>query len=413
MRTEAGLSLGLALALAAGRAQAPPEPAPEAFTRVSAREALDRGVAWLVADQHADGGWGSHRTGQTFLILADVPGSHQAFRVATTALGVLALTGLPGPEAQAAASRGIDALLRDFDVKRPNGMEHYNVWAFGYTLHCFGEWLLARPEDPRAGQVRAACARLVAKLGRYQTLDGGWGYLSINGLQTFQPSDTSMSFTTATILVGLAAARAAGIEVPEALSRRAVACLEECRLPNGSFLYGNYLRWRPLHGINQDKGAACRNPICLQALGLWGAAAPENRSRETLADLLERHGRFQRAAVRRPFPHESHYAISGYFYLYGHAHAALVLDALPRADRERFGPALIEAVLFCRQPDGSFWDYPLYSYHKAYGTAFAVLALRTVLAWGLPAGTQGRAAPCNNPVQEGLPSAGGNLTGSR
>ena len=39
---------------------------------------------------------------------------------------------------------------------------------------------------------------------------------------------------------------------------------------------------------------------------------------------------------------------------------------------------LAEAVLACRQPDGSFWDYPLYSYHKPYGTAYALIALARV-----------------------------------
>jgi hypothetical protein len=32
-------------------------------------------------------------------------------------------------------------------------------------------------------------------------------------------------------------------------------------------------------------------------------------------------------------------------------------------------------VLKARQPDGSFWDYPLYGYHKAYGTGYAVATL--------------------------------------
>jgi hypothetical protein len=31
--------------------------------------------------------------------------------------------------------------------------------------------------------------------------------------------------------------------------------------------------------------------------------------------------------------------------------------------------------MVCRDPDGSFWDYPLYSYHKPYGTALALIAL--------------------------------------
>jgi hypothetical protein len=132
-------------------------------------------------------------------------------------------------------------------------------------------------------------------------------------------------------------------------------------------------------GVNRLKGAACRGPACYEALAL-SARAPRHGDgpaawRTSLAALLEDHARFQVAGLRRPIPHESHYQISGYFYLYGHYYAALLLRRLPAADRERFAPALERAVMVCRQPDGSFWDYPLYSYHSAYGTAFAALAL--------------------------------------
>ena len=29
-----------------------------------------------------------------------------------------------------------------------------------------------------------------------------------------------------------------------------------------------------------------------------------------------------------------------------------------------------------QEPEGSWWDYPLYDYHKPYGTAFALMSLR-------------------------------------
>ena len=59
-----------------------------------------------------------------------------------------------------AAERGLDYLLGAYDVKRMSGLEHYNVWSFGYTLQAFGERLAASPEDPRAAEIRAACRRL-------------------------------------------------------------------------------------------------------------------------------------------------------------------------------------------------------------------------------------------------------------
>ena len=151
------------------------------------------------------------------------------------------------------------------------------------------------------------------------------------------------------------------------------------RLPDGAFLYGEYLEYSPRHGINQLKGSACRNPLCHYALELFDVAPPEVTTVvSSLEDLLIRHAAFQRAAVRRPIPHESWYAVSGYFYLYGHAYASYVLQLQTAEVQKRLWPEMLEAVLWCRQPDGSYWDYPLYSYHKPYGTGFALQVLNRV-----------------------------------
>lgn len=339
--------------------------------------ALREAVQWLVKNQNADGSWGSHHSPRPIEVLASIPGSQQAFRVATTALCVMALSDaqLDVPGAADAAERGLDYLLKDFDVKRQSGLEHYNVWSMGYALECFGEQLKRRPEDPRVKSIRAACDTLVERLGQYQTLDGGWGYLSIKGVPTYQPSDTSMSFTTATILLGLHVAGQQGIAIPKKLLERAIDHIERSRLSDDAFLYGEYLKYRPRMGINELYGSACRTPLCLRALDLFGRKVEQKHYVSALENLLVRSPDYQKASVRRPIPHESWYSISGYFYLYGHAYAAYVLERLPKKEQDRFWPLLVDAVQYCRDPDGSFWDYPLYSYHKPYGTALAVLAL--------------------------------------
>jgi hypothetical protein len=380
-----GLAFCLALVLQ-GPAQVATPAAPKAddaevvwkrLPTVPVAQALREGVAWLVANQNKDGSWGSHHSPRPIEVLASIPGSQDAFRVATTALCVMAITDakLPLEGAAEAAERGIDFLLRDFDVKRQSGLEHYNVWAFGYTLQCLGEQLQKRPEDPRAKQMRATCDKLVERLGQYQTLDGGWGYLSINGVATQQPSDTSMSFTTATMLVGLHIAGEVGISIPKKMLERAVDHIERSRLTDDAFLYGEYLKYKPRMGINELYGSACRSPLCLRALEMFGRKIEERMYVSSLENLLIKSPDYQKASVRRPIPHESWYSISGYFYLYGHAYAAYVLERLPKKEQDRFWPLLVDAVQYCREPDGSFWDYPLYSYHKPYGTAFAVLAL--------------------------------------
>lgn len=340
---------------------------------VPAAQALEEGVAWLVANQNDDGSWGSHHSARPIEVLASVPGSLEAFRVATTGLVLCALMDAGADEA--ALERGFAHLVEHGAVRRQSGMEHYNVWSFGYALRALGERLLARPDDPRADDYRAAAATIVDKLARYQSLDGGWGYLSLWGYETYRPAATSMSFTTATILIGLDRVRRAGVEVPEPLLERALDAVERTRLRTGFFTYGPLWNEAPASVINRRAGAACRTPACQLALRAFDRAVPAAEEEAALAALLVKEARFQRLGLRRPIPHESWYAISGYFYLYGHAYAALTLDDAPPAVRARLAPRLVEAVLVCRQPDGSFWDYPLYSFHKPYGTAYAVIAL--------------------------------------
>jgi len=348
---------------------------PAAAANVSLERALSSGVEWLVAHQNPDGSFGSHESPRPIEVLASVPGSQEAFQVGTTALCVIALRTAGGPGADAAAERALDNLVTTCAVKRQSGLEHYNVWSFGFALQCFAEELLRDPRSKRAAELRAASAVLVEKLGLYQTLDGGWGYLSLGPVPTMQPSETSMSFTTATILIGLERARAAGIEVPETLLKRASGEIRNSRLPDGAFLYGDYLKYRPRMGINERSGSACRGPACLWALELAGDQIRQSDYEQALTDLLVRFPDYQKSGVRRPIPHESWFYISGYFYLYGHAYAGWVLEKMPAPARQRMAKLLVDAVLYCRDPDGSFWDYPLYSYHKPYGTGFALIAL--------------------------------------
>jgi hypothetical protein len=348
-----------------------------AASRVDVKTAIRGAVDWLVKHQNADGSFGTHLSSRPYEVLASVPGSQDAFQVATTGLCVLALQDArdPSPAVQAARDKALDFLAEKAAVKRQSGMEHYNVWAFGYALQAIAEELRRSSDGPRSGKLRATAAKLVDKLGVYQTTDGGWGYLSLDAVPTYRPSDTSMSFTTATILIGIQAASATGTEIPKALRDKAVDHLLRSKLPDGAFLYGEYLKYRPRHEVNERKGSACRTPACLYALDVCGHAVTKAEYRAALEDLLVKHAALQRAGVREPIPHRSFYAISGYFYLYGHAYAAYVLERLEKADQERFGPLLAEAVLYCREPDGSFWDYPLYGYHDAYGTAYAIIAL--------------------------------------
>jgi hypothetical protein len=49
--------------------------------------------------------------------------------------------------------------------------------------------------------------------------------------------------------------------------------------------------------------------------------------------------------------------------------------ALPADIRPRYSDTLADLVVKGQYNDGSFWDYPLYGYTKAYGTGYGILIL--------------------------------------
>lgn len=351
--------------------KAPKPPA----TSEAAREPVRRGVDYLLSTQRPNGAWGSGESARTYEILASVPGSLRAFRVATTALCVLALHRSPWREEECrqAVSRGLELLLQEGVVRRPNGMEMYNVWAFGYGLRALAAILPSVEDAELRRRMLEESARIVKELEVYQTPDGGWGYYDFEA-QTYHPSDSSMSFTTATILISLHAIEKEGVEVPPRLLDRAIRSIKKQRKEDGSYIYGPYLQYRPNHGVNRVKGSLGRTQSCNLALWLYGEEVSEEDLRAGTERFFRYHP-FLDIARKRPIPHEAWYFNSGYFFYYGHFYTGLVLDLLPEADRARWRAAQEALLLPLQEEDGSWWDYPLYSFHKPYGTAYVLLTL--------------------------------------
>ncbi|MBI5367629.1 MAG: terpene cyclase/mutase family protein [Planctomycetes bacterium] len=341
-----------------------------ATARVHRRElpdAIREGVGYLVKSQQPDGSWGTGLQTRGFEIYHSVPGSHDAFKLATTALCVMALREAgEGP----AHDRGLEWLVATGDARRDTGDLLYNVWGNTYALQALALELQRKP-DPR---LRTAAERQLRRLVTYETWMGGWFYYDFDA-HTQTPSGGPTSFGTAAGLVALWEARRAGLDVPQSLIDRALRRLEEMRLPDGAFLYGDYLKYYPQHPANRPKGSLGRSQAGNFALWLWGSKrAGAEESRAGLATFFAEHNYIE-CGRKRQWPHEAWYATAPYYFYFGHYYAARVLEKLGPDGKRDFAALLAETILPNQEPDGSWWDYPMWDYDKPYGTAYAVMIL--------------------------------------
>jgi prenyltransferase/squalene oxidase-like repeat protein len=334
--------------------------------------AIGEGVQYLVRTQNRDGSWGSSGGSRGFDLYAPVPGSHDGFRTATTALCVLALM-----EAKAPAEtvrRGLEWLVATEPPRRPQPDVMYNVWAHVYAIQALAAAYEAEGAELARARIRAAAERHLELLRRYETHVGGWNYYDFD-YGTATPSSWPTSFGTAAGLVAFFDAERAGLDIPEDLVRRATAATEGCRKPDGTYLYDLGFRYYPNHPINQDKGSLARMQSCNVALFLWGSKRVGKAQLKSALVRMEEEHRFLEIARKRQYPHEAYYYNSGYFYYFGHYYAARAIELLDPADRPERRSRLAEFVLPHQEADGSWWDYAMYSYHKPYGTAYALLTL--------------------------------------
>src|SRR5688572_11738381 len=221
------------------------EPKPEQVrARPTLAQAVIDGVAFLVKSQNPDGSWGTGTETRGTEIYSLVPGSHDAFRIGTTSLCVMALR-----EAgeKAAHGRGLEYLLRSGQARRDQGDMIYNIWAHTYAIQALSLELKAGNADER---LKSVILWHLDRLKRYETYIGGWNYYDFDA-QTQQPSMGPTSFGTAAALVALHTAREAGVDVPQPMIDRALRRLEEMRLPDGAYLYSGDLKYMPRAEFNR------------------------------------------------------------------------------------------------------------------------------------------------------------------
>ena len=342
------------------------------------RGAIDRGVKFLLQDQNSNGSWGSATRTKNLNIFAPVPGAHHAFRAATTSLCISALIELNSddPEVEKSIDRAEAWMLEHLKrLRRATGDAIYNVWGHAYSIQALVRMHGRHEGEPELQQqIVELIESQFDKLSRYESVDGGWGYYDFR-YQAQKPTSDSISFVNGTVLIAFAEAKAIGVDPPERIVKRAVAALLRQQKPDFSYLYGEYLQYQPMRGINRPGGSLGRSQCCNCALRMWGDDEITDKVlKNWLYRLYVRNGWLD-IGRKRPVPHESWMQVAGYFYYYGHYYAGLCLEMLPSEERGPYQGMLAKLIVDRQEKDGSWWDYPLYDYHQPYGTGFALMSL--------------------------------------
>lgn len=366
------------------QAETAPQPNPiEPPTEAEISASIQRGIKLLVEIQNKDGSWGSATQTKDLNIYAPVPGAHHAFRSATTALCVAALCDIAmkdgsilTAEAREAIDLGEAWLLKHLpSLRRANGDALYNVWGHAYGIEALVRLYRYRDgNEARQQSFIAEIQRQVELLGRYESIKGGWGYYDFH-MHMQKPTADPTSFTTATVLYAFHEAKSIGVEVPQKLIDRGLDVIRRQQRPDLAYLYAEDFRTQPGVSINKPGGSVGRSQACNLVLRLYGDRSVSDKAMVAWANRLFARNLWLDIGRKRPVPHESWFLVAGYFFYYGHYYAGLGIEHLPSEAQTNIRQQLAHVMLKLQEKDGSWWDYPLYSYHQPYGTAFALMTL--------------------------------------
>ena len=320
-----------------------PRPAP--ITPPSTEEidaAIRRGVDFLVGRQNPNGSWGSARNTKDLNIYAPVPGAHQAFRAAVTALCISALIesgdrrGRSRRRASTAARRGCSSTCRSCAARRPTRSTTPGAtptgsrpWSSMYRRHADD------PADARARSSGRSSSRSTCSAATSASTAAG--ATTTSNAQTQKPSGSTISFVTATVLVALdeakadrrrdarAAGRARdGLDPPAAQARLQLLLRRVPQVPADA------------RGSTGRAAASGRSQACNLAMRLWGdKEIDRRRCMRTWLDRLFARNLWLDIGRKRPIPHESWFQVAGYFFYYGHYYAAAVHRAACRRPNAR------------------------------------------------------------------------------
>lgn len=356
--------------------------AKERVTLAAVEAAITKGVDFLVGKQNADGSFGSARRTKELNIYAPLPGAHDAYLAGTSGLAISGLIDAHDsrPEVKAALEKAEKwAFSKLPELRRADPTTTYNAWGHAYGLRALTRLYQSAAGDPaRQAALKALAQRQVGLADRYEYLNGGWGYLHLfEELHTQKPTGITTSFTTASVLLAMHEARATmGIVLDQKIVESSLESIRRQQFPDFTYAYSHSHRLVPQHEINRRNGSLGRSQACNAVLRAFGDAKITDAVLTTWADHFIEFEHWLDYGRKKPVPHESTFKIAGYFYYYGIYYFTVAAQNLPKEKQRELAKALARIILTRQESDGSWWDYPLYDYGQAYGTGYALMALK-------------------------------------
>jgi len=317
--------------------EADEEPSAARDLTPAGREAIRRGIQYLVQNQREDGSWGSQ-------------GALGRYPTAMTALSGLALTAngsLPGSGPHASSvRRAVEFLLARADPETGliGGEESGRpMFGHGFAMLFLSEVYGSEGDAELRERIRRVLEGAVALSARVQSPDGGWYY-------TPTPQDDEGAVTV-TQMQGLRACLNAGIAVPADTVRRALGYIEASANPDGGIAY------RAREPGPSRPAITAAAVVTLYSAGLYESELARNA--------------FNYARQTVPTTASSSSGGGHFFYAHLYLSQAMYFEG-GEAWREYFGK-LQDWLVTCQRPDGS-WEGDFFG--TTYGTAVALIILQ-------------------------------------
>ena len=332
---------------------------------------ITQGVQALLQRQHSDdGSWGGDDV--------KVQSSHKSdYPVAISSLAYLALTTVAPDDNASLQGRDktlgfiLETIVDDGKMKNTRDntpkIHERNVWSQGFCTFVFGR-LLSQDKISKTmqKQIRAKMTHMVAALGITQQADGGWTY----------DKGPSESFTTATVLAGLASIQKAKVPVPAAMIARSRAFLKRQSNPGNHVAYQGVPR--VLDSAARVRGSAGRSVQLELTLLQAGEGSTESLA-AAVETFFKYRDRFEKVLKLEKGCHQKPYGIGTFYCFYAYYHLAQALEILGGDIREKYRPMLVDQFLKLQKADGHWIDSKDHC-GESYGTAMGLLVL-SAPAW--------------------------------